>query len=59
VFSFVGVADPEMLAWFLLSLSVMVDVDGERENVFARGPRWVSFNSGARLCQRSLAKQAR
>jgi hypothetical protein len=26
----------------------MVDVDGLRENVLARGPKWVSFNSAKR-----------
>ena len=46
VLSFVGVAVPEMAApWLLSSFSVMVAVDGDRENVFARGPRWVSFSS--------------
>jgi len=45
VLSFVGVAVPEMAApWLLSSFSVMVAVDGDRENVFARGPRWVSFS---------------
>lgn len=46
VLSFVGVAVPEMAApWLLSSFSVMVAVDGDREKVFARGPRWVSFSS--------------
>ena len=40
-----GVAVPEAALWLLSSLSVMVDVEGDRENVFARGPKWVSFNS--------------
>jgi hypothetical protein len=45
VLSFVGVAVPEMAApWALSSFSVTVAVDGDRENVFARGPRWVSFS---------------
>ena len=43
VFSLVGVAVPEILA--LSSFSVRVEVEGVRENVLARGPRWVSFNS--------------
>lgn len=41
--SFVGVAEPAMLGW-AFSLSVMVDVDGEREKVLAKGPRWVSLS---------------
>jgi len=43
-FSSVGVADPARPPG-LLSLSVMVEVEGEREKVLVRGPRWVSFNS--------------
>jgi hypothetical protein len=27
------------------SLSVIVDVEGDLENVLERGPKWVSFNS--------------
>lgn len=43
----VGLARP----WLLSSLSVMVEVeaDEEREKVFARGPRWVSFSSAGRI----------
>ena len=51
VFSFEGVAVPELPAWLLSSLSVMVEVEGEREKVLARGPRWVSFSSGVPTCQ--------
>lgn len=43
-FSSVGVADPARPPG-LLSLSVMVEVEGDREKVLVRGPRWVSFNS--------------
>src|SRR4051794_41039254 len=43
-FSSVGVADPARPPG-LLSLSVIVEVEGEREKVLVRGPRWVSFNS--------------
>jgi hypothetical protein len=51
VLSFVGVAVPEMAApWLLSSFSVMVAADGDRENVFARGPRWVSFSSKVTIC---------
>jgi hypothetical protein len=45
VFSFVGVAVPEMEDWLLSSFSVMVEVEGDRENVLVRGPRWVSLSS--------------
>ena len=45
VFSFVGVTAPETLPWLFSSLSVIVDVDGERPNELARGPKWVSFSS--------------
>lgn len=45
VFSFVGVAVPEMLAWLLSSFSVSVAVEGVRENVLVSGPKWVSFSS--------------
>ena len=45
VFSFVGVAVPEMADWLLSSFSVMVEVEGDRENVLVRGPRWVSLSS--------------
>lgn len=44
----------------LSSFSVMVDVDGERENVFAKGPRCVSLSSvAAPLGQSQLHKQER
>ena len=43
-FSCVGVAVPERPPGLLLSLSVIVDVEGDREKVLVRGPRWVSFN---------------
>lgn len=37
-----------MLAFSSLAESpVIVDVDGDREKVLARGPRWVSLSSGA------------
>jgi len=49
--SFVGVADPEMPPGLLLSLSVMVDVEGDREKVLVSGPRWVSFNSARNTSQ--------
>jgi len=42
--SFVGVAVPDMLGWAFSLLSVMVEVDGEREKVLAKGPRWVSLS---------------
>lgn len=45
VLSFVGVAVPEMAPWLLSSFSVMVEVEGDRENVLVRGPRWVSLSS--------------
>lgn len=45
VFSFVGVIAPEMSPWLLLSLSVMVEVEGDLEKVLVSGPRWVSFSS--------------
>lgn len=45
VFSLLGVAATEMLPWLFSSFSVIVEVEGERENVLARGPRWVSFSS--------------
>jgi hypothetical protein len=44
VLSFVGVAVPEMAPRFLSSFSVMVEVEGVRENVLARGPKWVSLS---------------
>lgn len=44
VFSFVGVAEPAMLAWAFSLLSVMVDVEGDREKVLAKGPKWVSLS---------------
>lgn len=48
----VGVTDPAT-DWFFSSLSVIVDVEGDRENVLASGPKWVSFSSGrGSLCQR-------
>jgi hypothetical protein len=46
--SLVGVDTPAMLARDLSSFSVMVEVDGVREKVFARGPRWVSLSSDNR-----------
>ena len=49
VLSFVGVAVPEMAPWLLSSFSVMVEVEGDRENVLARGPRWVSLSSKATM----------
>jgi hypothetical protein len=42
--SAVGVTAPEP-ACPLSSLSINVDVEGVRENVLARGPRWVSLSS--------------
>jgi hypothetical protein len=48
VLSLAGVAEDEegaatVLAWFLSS-PTMVDVEGEREKVLVRGPRWVSLS---------------
>jgi hypothetical protein len=45
VFSLLGVGVVERLVWLLSSFSAIAEVEGEREKVFARGPRWVSFNS--------------
>jgi hypothetical protein len=50
VFSVVGVVAPA-LGWPFSSLSVMVDVEGEREKAL-RGPRCVSLSSVA-ICQPS------
>ena len=44
----VGVTDPA-IDWLLSSLSVIVDVEGDRENVLASGPKWVSFSSGRKF----------
>lgn len=33
------------LSSFLSSFSVIVEVEGDREKVLVRGPKWVSFNS--------------
>lgn len=43
--SVVGVAAPEVLGAFSSLSGVMVDVDGDREKVLVKGPKWVSFNS--------------
>ena len=50
-----------MLCWALSSFSVMVDVDGDRENGL-RVPKCVSFNSAELLakmclCHRSVLRQ--
>jgi hypothetical protein len=37
--SFAGVEVPDMPAFSSLGSGVIVDVEGDRENVFARGPR--------------------
>jgi hypothetical protein len=43
----VGVAD---VGWRpFSSFSVMVDVEGLRENVLVRGPKWVSFSSAQEI----------
>lgn len=45
--SFDGVEVPDIPCFS--SFSVMVEVEGDRENVFASGPRWVSLNSAANV----------
>lgn len=60
VLSLVGVAVPEMAPWLLSSLSVMVEVEGDREKVLVRGPRWVSFSSeGTWVSVKSRARERR
>jgi hypothetical protein len=46
-FDGVGVAVPEVLPCTFSSLSVIVEVEGDLENVLVRGPRWVSLSSKA------------
>jgi len=53
--SFVGVAVPVLLAMLAFSSfavsPVIVDVEGDREKVLARGPRCVSLSSRGMACQ--------
>lgn len=44
-----------ILIFSSLVSGVIVDVDGERENVFARGPRWVPLSS-KEVCQRAITR---
>ena len=46
--SVVGVEVPEILGAFSSLSGVMVEVEGDREKVLVRGPKWVSFNSVGR-----------
>jgi hypothetical protein len=43
--SFAGVEIPDMPVFSSFGSGVIVDAEGDRENVFARGPRWVSLSS--------------
>jgi len=54
--SLVGVAVPEMDSWALRSLSVIVEVDGDREKVSFRGPRWVCLSSGRSRCRQHFER---
>jgi hypothetical protein len=56
VLSFVGVAVPEMEPWLLSSFSVTVALEGDRENVLERGPRWVSLSSAAADLSAALSR---
>jgi hypothetical protein len=44
--SFAEVEAPDMPAFSSFGSGVIVEVEGDRENVFAKGPRWVSLSSG-------------
>jgi hypothetical protein len=43
--SFAEVEAPDMPAFSSFGSGVIVEVEGDRENVFAKGPRWVSLSS--------------